>query len=94
MTIPISRELLEQARVKLKESGVDLTGDSGTFTKRGCTIKYAYDGTNLEIEVLVKPIIFTTEKIEKTVQEWVDQASGNAGNQPESADGKDEAPNT
>jgi len=80
--IEVSRPKLEEARTKLRDLGVELRDDQGTVKHKGLVASYYYDGQKLSVEVLVKPILLSADKIESTIRSWF-------GDQPASAASRD-----
>lgn len=72
MTLTISREQLERARQALKEQRIELLGDAGGFTAKGCSIDYCYEEASgvLTVNVISWPFLVSKEHVETKVREW------------------------
>lgn len=70
ITLPLSRPLLEEARTRLRERGINLREDTGTFNSQGCVISYAYDGALLTVDVVLRPPWIPMQKIEQAIRDW------------------------
>lgn len=78
--IELTREELERARVKGKEEGIDITGDSGEFSRWTVRCKYAYDGSTgvLRVTIVDKGLMAWTHsdaKIAELVTEVIEDAA-------------------
>lgn len=73
LSIPISRDDLEKARVRLKEEkGIDLLGDEAEVEQDGVKVALVYDGANLDISLVKVPFKYKMfkGKIKDEIQEW------------------------
>ena len=70
MTLTLTRSQFDAASAKLLKQGVILNGDSGSITKEGVMITYAYFGDTLTIEVRKKPFFVSDSLIESTISKW------------------------
>jgi hypothetical protein len=58
---------------KVNAAGVAISGDSGTTSHEGATVRWAYDGTTLSITVLSAPM-FCEKIVEKKIADAVNGA--------------------
>lgn len=71
ISIPLTVDELEAGRAKLAaKQGIVLTGDSGEVNEHGCDIKYAYDGVNLNLTVVHKPLLVKESWLEAKLRGW------------------------
>ena len=62
---------------KAQAAGVTITGNSGTVSKDGFTVEYAYDGTTLSLTVVDAPPFMTGWAV-KQIKTRMDEELANA----------------
>lgn len=72
ITVAMTPEQFTAKSAQLKaEQGLELTGDSGTLSKDGVIVDYAYDGENLSLNVLHKPFLVSESYVETKLRYWI-----------------------
>lgn len=64
MVIPMSESQFAQVVERAKGQGVELSGREGTIEKMGVKARWAYDGANLNVDILDKPFFMSRESVE------------------------------
>jgi hypothetical protein len=72
ITVPITREKLEEKRKEAAAQGFKLDGDSGNvfYSQFSIDASYKYDGANLVITINKKPWYVPGGSIESAVKGW------------------------
>jgi hypothetical protein len=66
----LTRSELESKRHQLSQAGVHLSGDSGTLTAQGCTIRYTYREPYLIVQVMDKPFFVPESVVTSKIRSW------------------------
>jgi hypothetical protein len=74
MEIPMSETQFAGLSRRLRSSGIELTGMSGTLTKDGVTAKYGYADGILSVEVVDRPKLLPLSLIEGKLQAYLEQS--------------------
>lgn len=76
MNIPLTREQLEAARLRMADQGIVLRGDSGDVEGHGVGISFSYDGSaNLALTITHKPFIYPKSAVESKIRGWFEEMS-------------------
>ena len=69
--IPLTRAQYTSKAAEIKaQYGVEIAGDSGQIEHNGYTLRYAYDGTNLDLTVVHKPALVLESLVEHEIRGW------------------------
>ncbi len=80
--VPMSDSQFATATVRLRSSGIELAGPSGTLTKDGITAKYQHADGKLSVEIIDRPSLLPLSLIEGRLQAYLEQsiAAGDSRN--------------
>lgn len=68
MQIPMSESVFSSVVQRAEAQGIQLTGREGVIEKMGVKAKWAYDGSQLTVDVLDKPFFMSKETIEEKLR--------------------------
>jgi hypothetical protein len=72
--VPMNDEQFASASQRLKLSGIELTGPTGTLSKDGITAKYEHTEGKLRIEIIDRPFLLPLSLIEGRLQAYLEQS--------------------
>ena len=67
-------EQFASATKRLRTTGIELAGPTGTLRKDSITAKYAHAAGKLRIEIVDKPFLLPTSLIEGRLQSYLEQS--------------------
>ena len=68
MVIPMSESQFAGLTERVKGHGIELNGREGLIEKMGVKARWAYDGSNLTVDVLEKPFFMSRESVEERLR--------------------------
>lgn len=72
--IPMSEEQFAAAAQRLRSTGIELTGHTGTLSKDGVSAKYTYGEGKLVVEVVDRPSLLPLSLIEGKLRSYLEQS--------------------
>ena len=72
--VPMSDAQFASATTRLRSSGIELQGPSGTLSKDGVTAKYVHADGMLTVEITDRPFLLPLSLIEGKLQAYLEQS--------------------
>jgi hypothetical protein len=69
-TINLTQEQFDAARGKLTQSGINVTGESGTLSHSGAMVEFNYTVPTLTISIVKKPFFIADSYVESQIRGW------------------------
>ncbi len=68
---PLSRIDFEDARIKLQQQGITISGDQGSVEGHKVRVDFFYDGVNnLTLNIEHKPWYYPEQEVEDEIRKW------------------------
>ena len=72
--IPMSDAQFASATRRLRDNGIELTGNSGTLSKDGVTARYQHAAGKFTVEIVDKPSLLPLSLIEGKLRVYLEQS--------------------
>ncbi len=70
--VPMTQAQFDAAAAKVEAAqGVYLTGHSGDLQRSGVTAHYEFDGDELTVDVVKKPMLIPLSYVEGQIKQWL-----------------------
>jgi hypothetical protein len=71
--VPLTEAQFDEASLRLRAAGINISGPAGTLSRDGITANYRYANGVLSIEIVEKPFFLPLSLIESQMRSYIEK---------------------